>query len=77
MPSFIQSFSANQKAMYLVLPMELAAWCLGSVAVHYMNLPMFGTVFIVNIVLGVTIFVFHTLGNLEVWPFHFIFGHKH
>ncbi len=69
-------FSVNSKGVFLILPLNMATWFVGSQAVYAMNLPLFGTVAILNLCLGIAIFAFHTLGNPRVrkirLPYHII-----
>ncbi len=65
-------FSANTKGLMVILPINLAAWWIGMSAVYYANLAMYSTVSALNISLGISIFVFHALGNPRVHTFYIV-----
>ena len=60
----------NRAGLLVLVPLNIAAWLLGSMAVYYFNLYLFSVTFIINACLAAAIFSFHTLGNLKVVQAH-------
>ncbi len=52
----------------IILPISVASWFFGLFAVYHANLAMFSLVSALNMALGISIFVFHSLGNPKVKP---------
>ncbi len=59
-------YSANVKGLMFILPLSVASWFFGLYAVYLASLPMFSIFSALNIALGISVFLFHTLGNPKV-----------
>lgn len=62
----------NQRSLLFIIPASVAAWFMGLFAIYSQLFSMYVVVFWLNIGLGLTVLVFHMLGNHKV-IFYFIF----
>ena len=60
------SFRANQKGVLIVLAASIGSWFMGAMAIFYVKVAIYTIVTGLNITVGVTVFMFHTLGNPKV-----------
>lgn len=63
----VTTFRSNRSGLLVLVPLNIGAWLIGAMAVHYFNLALFSVTFILNICLSVAIFTFHTLGSPKVY----------
>ena len=56
----------NRTGLLVLVPLNIAAWLIGSIAVYQFNLYLFSVTFIINACLAAAVFSFHTLGNPKV-----------
>ncbi|XP_067129314.1 putative adhesion G protein-coupled receptor E4P [Centruroides vittatus] len=62
----LMSAKIHQRSNLIIMPLILSSWIIGMLSDYEQNLGLYSVYSILNTIIGVCIFVFHSLGNQEV-----------